>query len=303
MSATHPAPPPEPGLLDIRPVDAFLAGHHPAAAHIPLEELKQRIHELPPDGGRLALIDDDPARRSQALAFLAERDLAVAVADQAVLADRSAVGPPRVQLWRPHGLLIEALPHLDAQAGCTSGAWAPRHALDLACGSGRDAVWLALQGWRVAAWDRLPDALTRAADLAQRCGVAIEPWRVEFERADSEFTGSELAELELAGALLPAVGFDLVCVFYYLHRPLLPWLRRAVRPGGWLVYETFVEPQREQFGKPRRAEFELRRGELRAAFADWDVRIDREGPVAPRRIAAQFVARRNGQACNKSPFP
>jgi SAM-dependent methyltransferase len=91
--------------------------------------------------------------------------------------------------------------------------------------------------------------------------------------------------------VLPLNGYDLISVFNFLHRPLLPAIAAALRPGGLIVYETFVHPQREQFGKPRRDAFLLQPGELAAAFAGWQILKYAEGPTGPRRIAASLIAR------------
>ena len=71
----------------------------------------------------------------------------------------------------------------DAQNGirCESppadAAGAPRQAVDLGCGTGRDCVYLAGRGWQVLGVDYLEKQLVRAADLAQRAGVAASVWR------------------------------------------------------------------------------------------------------------------------------
>ena len=92
-------------------------------------------------------------------------------------------------------------------------------ALDLACGSGRHARYLAELGLQVEAVDR------DAAALAQLEGVP----RVTTRCADLE-----------AGAW-PYAGctFDAIVVTNYLHRPLFPLLAAALAPGGVLIYETF----------------------------------------------------------------
>jgi 2-polyprenyl-3-methyl-5-hydroxy-6-metoxy-1,4-benzoquinol methylase len=50
----------------------------------------------------------------------------------------------------------------------------PGHALDLACGEGRNAVWLAQQGWRVTAVDFSPVGLAKARRLADARGVSVD---------------------------------------------------------------------------------------------------------------------------------
>ena len=98
-------------------------------------------------------------------------------------------------------------------------------ALDLGCGEGADAVWLAQQGWRVTAADVSGTALQRAAESAQARGVAD---RIRFERHD------------LAHSFPPGT-YDLVSA-QYLHSPVefprdqvLQAASRAVAPGGLLL--------------------------------------------------------------------
>ena len=99
----------------------------------------------------------------------------------------------------------------------------PGRALDLACGEGRNAIWLAAQGWRVTAVDFSPVALERAARLAADRGVTVDLLHHDVRTWDP-----------------PAGAFDLVALLY-VHLPSDD-LRRlhtraaaAVAPGGTLV--------------------------------------------------------------------
>lgn len=99
----------------------------------------------------------------------------------------------------------------------------PGTALDLACGAGRNAVWLAGQGWRVTAVDFSGVALRMARSLAAERGVEVE-W----------------IEADVVGWTPPARAYDLVCVFYLQlpasERPTaLAHAASAVRPGGTLL--------------------------------------------------------------------
>lgn len=140
-----------------------------------------------------------------------------------VAPDRQA--PPR-RLWSPNELLLQALPRL-----------APGRALDIACGTGRDAVYLAACGWDVTAVDTLPDALVRAADLAARYpGVAERArWiQADVERDPSAARGE----------------YDLIVMFRYLHRPLLPIVWSWLKPGATFLCEAFTPTHRDRHGKP-----------------------------------------------------
>lgn len=99
----------------------------------------------------------------------------------------------------------------------------PGRALDLACGAGRNAVWLARRGWRVTAVDFSDVALWAARELAATAGVAVE-WLEE----------------DVARWAPPRHAFDLVCVLYLQlpaaeRRVALAGAAAAVRPGGTLL--------------------------------------------------------------------
>jgi SAM-dependent methyltransferase len=176
-------------------------------------------------------------------------------------------GPPtRRHLWEPSEALVEALRLHRVAPGAT--------ALDLACGSGRNAVWLALQGFDVLAVDILPDALERTRDRAQQLGVSVRT-----RQMDAEFPGA-----------LDDVHADLVVVVRFLDRTLFGPLQRVVNPGGVLVYETFTAEQAE-LGHPRSPKHLLRTGELATAFPDLETLVSREGFFDGAHLA-RLVARR-----------
>lgn len=112
--------------------------------------------------------------------------------------------------------------------------------LDLACGSGRHAIWLAGAGFDVLAVDRDAQA------------VAALPSPVAGRVADLEQGIWPLADVP---------PLDAIIVTNYLHRPLWPHLLDALAPGGVLIYETFAAGN-ETVGKPSRPDFLLRPGEL-----------------------------------------
>lgn len=102
----------------------------------------------------------------------------------------------------------------------------PGRALDLGCGEGADAVWLAGQGWRVTAVDVSPTALRRAAQAAQEAGLAE---RIDFQRHDLSETFPD-GEFDLVSAqfLQSPLDFDRTTV-------LRRCAARAVAPGGRLI--------------------------------------------------------------------
>lgn len=118
--------------------------------------------------------------------------------------------------------------------------------LDLACGSGRHARWLAAKGCDVLAVDRDRAAL---AGLQGLPGVAVLA-------ADLETDTWPLVGRQFAG----------VVVANYLWRPRLADVCALLAPGGVLIYETFMVGN-EAYGKPSNPDFLVRPGELRMVAA------------------------------------
>lgn len=158
--------------------------------------------------------------------------------------------------------------------------------LDLACGSGRHARWLAGQGYAVEAVDR------DAEKLAALAGVAGVTTRV--------------ADLEGGPWPYYGRGFDGIVVANYLWRPLFPHLFSLIEPGGVLIYETFMVGN-ELLGKPSSPEYLLRRGELLDLIGKrFSIVAFEEGQVdTPRPAVIQRVCAVRAQAFRlpESPAP
>jgi len=167
---------------------------------------------------------------------------------------------------------IERWAHLIAPGGTV---------LDVAAGGGRHAVWLAARGHRVTAVDH--DAAAMAA---------LAP-RVEAIPADLEGGGWPLA----------GRSFDAVVVANYLWRPLLPLLKAALAPGGVLLYETFAVGN-ETVGRPRRADFLLRHGELLDAAGGLRIVAYEDGFLAqPDRFVQRLAAVREDDGETAARYP
>jgi hypothetical protein len=94
------------------------------------------------------------------------------------------------------------------------------------------------------------------------------------------------------GNPLPKNAFEGIVVFRYLHRPLINPIKKALKKGGILIYETFTMEQRK-FGKPRNPDFLLKQGEMSGWFAGWDILHHFEGIIsAPERAVTQIVCRK-----------
>ena len=117
--------------------------------------------------------------------------------------------------------------------------------LDLACGAGRNARWLAAQGYMAEAVDRDATALQSMHGLAN--------------------ITTKVADLEHAPWPYGVQQFDAIVVCRYLHRPLLPLLASSLAPQGVLIYETFMQGH-EAYGRPQNPDFLLRPNELLEVF-------------------------------------
>ena len=142
-------------------------------------------------------------------------------------------------------------------------------ALDVACGAGRNALFLAAAGLRVRAADRDAEALGLLEASAARLALPVTV---------------EMLDLERPAADLGAAAYVLIVVTHYLHRPLFAALRRALAPGGVLIYETFTVDQ-ASMGHPRNPAFLLEHGELQRLVAPLAILRERDGEFEGRRVA------------------
>jgi len=138
----------------------------------------------------------------------------------------------------------------------------PGRALDLACGRGRNAIWLVEHGWSVTAVDRS---------------------QVAIPMVDTHVADLEKHEYPIAEA-----SWDLIAVCYYLQRDLFELIKRGVKPGGIaLAIVHIFEPGHEQ------SRFSLNTGELAGYFEGWEILHYYEGePREPehKRAVAEIVA-------------
>lgn len=140
---------------------------------------------------------------------------------------------------RQHSPLVEeAVDHLDGG-----------RALVLACGGGRNALFLAARGFEVEAVDVSAVAIEMAETEGERRGLKVN-WRVA-DIEDLEFVEAE---------------YQLITMIRYLNRDVWPSIRDALALDGWLVMEQHLKTGREVAGPSD--ESRISRGELLAAFGD-----------------------------------
>jgi tellurite methyltransferase len=157
----------------------------------------------------------------------------------------------------------------------TAAALAPGKALDLACGAGQNALWLAEHGWEVTAVDGAHEAIEILRTRATERGLKINALVADLEKGEFE---------------IEPARWDLVAMCYYLQRNLFEPAKRGVAPGGILISIVHMtEPGEED--SPHR----LRPGQLEQYFAGWEIFHRHEGKAndsAHRRAVAEIVARR-----------
>jgi tellurite methyltransferase len=136
----------------------------------------------------------------------------------------------------------------------------PGRALDLACGSGRNAIWLAEHGWKVTAVDRSPITIP---------GVE-----------------THVADLEKHEFPIDEASWDLIVESLYLQRDLFEPIKRGLKPGGVaLVIVLLMEPGHEQ------SLFRAQPGELPTYFDGWEISHYYEGQTSDHhRAVAEIVA-------------
>ena len=150
--------------------------------------------------------------------------------------------------------------------------------LDLACGRGRNGLFLAERNIAVTFADHNESDLQQVAEILKA----------------KNFPGCcRLVDLEAPNRNpLADSQYDGILVFNYLHRPLMPSIKRSTNRGGLIFYETFTVDQ-PRFGRPVNPDFLLEPGELLDCFGDWDVLHYFEGiKQNPERSVASVIVRR-----------
>jgi tellurite methyltransferase len=152
-------------------------------------------------------------------------------------------------------------------------------ALDIAAGEGRNAVFLAQHGFEVDAVDISPIGLAKARRLARQAGVEIHPRLADLDRF-----------------LIPEEQYDLIADFYFLSRRLIPRIKKGLRTGGTVIFQTYLIDHRDlSAGGPRDPKYFLKHNELLRLFKGFRILIYREGIFkehGKRRAIASVIAQK-----------
>ena len=255
--------------LDVRtPGEYETLGHIPGAWLLPVDLAASAPAVLPADGRPILVYCEHGVRSVAAARLLAEAGV------EGVLNLAGGLAPWTGPREFGPGVLRGPSPWLIENADLL-----PRggKVLDVACGRGRHALLLASAGFEVHAIDRNPEAIAFLETTAKRLHLTIACEVIDLESGDPP----ALAES----------AYDAIVVFNYLHRPLMPALCAALKPGGRLFHETLTTRQAER-AHPKNPVFLLEDGELPRLVAPLAVLRSREGEVDGRFVASVVAERR-----------
>lgn len=149
--------------------------------------------------------------------------------------------------------------------------------LDIAAGGGRNSVYLASKGFQVEAVDISKEAVSSALSLARKKGVNINAHRVNLEEED----------------FISKDAYDVIICFRYLQRSLFSAIKSGLKPGGMVIYETYITDQ-AQFGRPVNPDYLLKHNELLTLFSDFRCLRYHEGIYDNSRAVAGIAAEKKG---------
>jgi SAM-dependent methyltransferase len=152
----------------------------------------------------------------------------------------------------------------------------PGRALDLACGAGRNALWLAHNGWRVTAVDGAAEAIAILRRKAAAQNLLIATRTANLERDEYQIEPG---------------AWELIAMCYYLQRNMFAPAKTGLAPNGILLAIVHITGTGEEPTHTR-----MRPGELKSFFDGWDILHYFEGmpgDAAHRRAVAEIVARRS----------
>jgi tellurite methyltransferase len=152
-------------------------------------------------------------------------------------------------------------------------------ALDIAAGEGRNAVFLATHGFEVDAVDISEKGLRKARRLAKEAGVRVH---------------THLSDLDVYP--IEENKYDLIVNFYFLRRSLLPRIKKGLKKGGKVIFETYtLEHRKLGVQGPKHAKYFLKPNELLRLFKGFRVLFYREGIFkegGTKRAVASLIAER-----------
>jgi len=170
-----------------------------------------------------------------------------------------------------------------------TGPWEirPGRALDLATGQGRNALFLAEKGFTIDAIDISEVGLQQAQRQVEKRGLTLN-----------------LIQADLASYEFPDSAYDLILNINFLLRSLIPKVKKALRPGGHIIFDTYLVDQ-QALGHPRNPAYLLQHNELLDLFGDFRVLCYREGKFldgGKESFRAELLAQKLTQGLESNPI-
>jgi len=152
-------------------------------------------------------------------------------------------------------------------------------ALDLAMGVGQNAIFLAENGYKVIGIDSSQVAVEKAKKYAKEKGVSIRA-----------------IQADLTSYSLPENEYDVILNFYFLERSLIPQIKKALKKGGVVVFETYTL-EHQKYDRPFNPDYLLKENELLHSFLDFKVIFYQDGVVesdGKKKAIASLLAEKIG---------
>jgi len=151
-------------------------------------------------------------------------------------------------------------------------------ALVLAMGEGRNAIFLAGNGFAVDGCDISEVAVEKSKLLAGRNNVQLNAFVADLEKYK-----------------IPTNKYDLITCIYYTQRNLIPQIKDGLKKGGMVLFETYTIDQLKYGADapgPKNPAYLLKHNELLDFFRDFHILYYREGEIAENKSVASLIAQK-----------
>ncbi|PHS14877.1 MAG: hypothetical protein COA86_14475 [Kangiella sp.] len=278
-------------IIDLRSKTEFSERHIKFSCNIESANLENRLHELPESKQIVSIIGEE-IDLIFARSFLTSKGYKILFQIEATSffkmyheIDWFESGSVSQRLWKP-SLVVKIFNERYVQfiSNQKKSSKKALKGIDLACGAGRDSVFMAVDGWDMTAVDYMPSALLRVNSLAENNHCKVNAIELDLEKI----------KLNNDESPFPPTWqgyYDLVIVSRYLHRPLLKYIDRLLKPNGFIVYQTFLEGC-EKFGSPKNPRYLLKHGELANIFSGYKIFYDQLERLSDGRPTNAFIAQK-----------